>query len=479
MEVNEYAASEMRYWCRTNDFGGVGYSQPGRHEAFDNSNWGGWLTGPGQMDCSAGVADAYNIAFHNNDDPFPHFPRSTWTGSLIGDACARGFVDIGESWTGSTPPGGFAVGDLLLSPGHVAMAVRDSDDGFTPSNPTLAEAWSDSVGDIYGSYGADGSVADDTGFETRLIDYSDHPFTQNASWSTCLRWKGVSYEPKHRAEPGASRAVGIDISMHQNGIDIAASEARFVVIKATEGSGYVDPLFVKHTTAVLDCGKRLGFYHFAWPGSNSVEEEVETFVNAIQPYLKHKPFLYLDWEDASAYDAVDWAKQFLDAVSQRTGIKPYIYMPALVAEGYAWGDVAKNYWLWAAGYPHSEPDTFRTPDCPYAPFGHGWWLLAWQYSSTGRIPGYAGDIDLNVCYRPDVLGINSSAPSTEEDWLNMPAAVDYLKTIADAVTPGKVGTKLPGDLYNRLIDIQKNQNAMAKEVAEIHVLLKNQKKDEG
>ena len=214
MEVNEYAASEMRYWCRTRDFGGVGYSQPGRHEAFDNSNWAGWLTGPGQMDCSAGVADAYNIAFHNNDDPFPHFPRSTWTGSLIADACARGFVDIGESWTGNTPPGGFAVGDLLLAPGHVVMAVRDSDDGFTASHPTLAEAWSDAVGDIYGSYGADGSSADDTGFETRLIDYNDHPFTRNASWSTCLRWKGVSYEPKHRAEPGDSRSVGIDISMH-------------------------------------------------------------------------------------------------------------------------------------------------------------------------------------------------------------------------------------------------------------------------
>ena len=72
MEVNEYAASQMRYWCRTNDFGGVGYSQPGRHEAFDNSNWLGWLTGPGQMDCSAGVADAYNIAFHNCGEPYAH-----------------------------------------------------------------------------------------------------------------------------------------------------------------------------------------------------------------------------------------------------------------------------------------------------------------------------------------------------------------------------------------------------------------------
>lgn len=62
--VNEYAASEMRYWCRTWDYGGVGYSQPNRWSAYDASDWQGWLKGPGEMDCSAGVAGAYNIAFH-------------------------------------------------------------------------------------------------------------------------------------------------------------------------------------------------------------------------------------------------------------------------------------------------------------------------------------------------------------------------------------------------------------------------------
>lgn len=454
MEVNEYAASQMRYWCRTNDFGGVGYSQPGRHEAFDNSNWLGWLTGPGQMDCSAGVADAYNIAFHNCGEPYAYFPRSTWTGSLVADSEARGFVDIGDSWTGSTPPGGFCVGDLILAKGHVVMVVRNGDDSFSPDSPDLAEAWSDSMGDIYGSYGADGSTEDDTGFETRVINYADHPFTQNAAWTTCLRWRGAS-APAPAPQASRGRVTGIDISDHQSGIDISQSSADFVVVKATEGSGYIDPSFTTHTEGVLASGKRLGFYHFSWPGWNSVEEEVKTFVNAIQPYLKHKPFLYLDWEDSTAWWNVDWAKQFLDEVTRRTGIKPYIYMSASVAEAYDWESVAETYWLWAAGYPSSDLDSLRTPDCPYAPFSHGWWLLAWQYSSTGRIPGYSGDVDLNVCYRPDVLSIASSGStpsesSTEEDWLNMPSAVDYLRAIADAVTPGKEGVKFDGELYNKV-----------------------------
>ena len=128
MDVNEYAASEMRYWCRTNDFGGVGYSQPNRWSAYDNSNWQGYLTGPGEADCSSSVSGAYNIAFHEclseNERP-PYFPRSTWTESLTAEATARGFVDIGDSWTGSTPDGGFRPGDLILRTtgegGHVVI----------------------------------------------------------------------------------------------------------------------------------------------------------------------------------------------------------------------------------------------------------------------------------------------------------------------------------------------------------------------
>lgn len=123
--VNEYAASEMRYWCRTGDYGGVGYSQPNRWSAYDHSDWAGWLKGPGEMDCSAGVAGAYNIAFHECGAGHTLFPRSTWTGSLPGESARRGFTDIGGTWTGSVPDGGFRPGDLLMADDHVAMAVRD------------------------------------------------------------------------------------------------------------------------------------------------------------------------------------------------------------------------------------------------------------------------------------------------------------------------------------------------------------------
>lgn len=456
--VNEYAASEMRYWCRTWDYGGVGYSQPRRWSAYDASDWQGWLTGPGEMDCSAGVAGAYNIAFHEclGGGVRPAlFPRSTWTESLRQEAQGRGFEDIGDSWTGSTPDGGFAVGDLLLRTtgegGHVAMAVRDEDDSFNPWNPMVAEAWIDSAGSIYGSDGGDGSAADDSGGESRLVRYGSHPLTVAAAWSTCLRYRGLSGGGAQKAPGASGRAFGIDVSMHQAGIDVGATGADFVVVKATEGVGYTDPQFRTLADAVAASGKRLGLYHFAWPSANSVEEEADAFISAVRPYLDRSPFLVLDWEDPGAFYDISWADHWLNLVHRGTGIKPIIYMSASVADGGWWEQIAGVYWLWVAGYPADAPDSRATPDCPYSP-GHGWEVLMWQYTSTGRAPGWDGDLDLNVCYRPDILGLANN--TTDEDWLTMPAAVDYLKTIADAVTPGKSGVKYAGDLYLRLVETQ-------------------------
>ena len=464
LSVNEYAASEMRYWCRTSDFGGVGYSQPNRWSAYDASNWQGWLTGPGEMDCSAGVAGAYNIAFHEclGASVRPTlFPRSTWTESLRQEAQARGFEDIGDSWTGSTPDGGFAVGDLLLRTtgegGHVAMVVRDEDDSFDPWNPLIAEAWIDSAGTIYGSDGGDGSAADDSGGESRLLRYGSHPLTVSAAWSTCLRYRGLSSDgsasaPQARQE-ASGRAFGIDVSTHQAGIDIGATGADFVVVKATEGVGYVDPQFRTLADATVASGKRLGLYHFAWPSANSCEDEVDAFISAIRPYLDQKPFLVLDWEDPDAPYDISWADHWLNLVHRGTGIKPIIYMSASVANNGWWEQISRVYWLWLAGYPADAPDSPATPDCPYVPLDHGWEALMWQYTSTGRVPGWDRDLDLNVCYRPDVIGLGGT-PSTDEEWLNMPAAVDHLKTIADAITPGKEGVKHAGAIYLRVSETE-------------------------
>lgn len=212
--VTEYAASEMKYWCTTGDYGGTGYAQDNRWTCYWNSNDAGWKTGPGDMDCSSGVAGAYNIAFHNVwgtgwDDPIM-FPRTdeTWTEALNSLAANRGFMDIGDTWYGSTPSGGFQVGDLVLKTtgdgGHVAMCVREDDGSFNAGDPLLAEAWINENGEI-----AEGRMGDQTGYETHVVRYSSHPMTAAASWSTCIRFGKRTDSDNGHESSGAYRLSSI------------------------------------------------------------------------------------------------------------------------------------------------------------------------------------------------------------------------------------------------------------------------------
>lgn len=54
---------------------------------------------------------------------------------------------------------------------------------------------------------------------------------------------------------------GIDISSYQKGIDLTKVPADFVIVKTTQGTGYVNPDASRAITQALAAGKRVGIYH--------------------------------------------------------------------------------------------------------------------------------------------------------------------------------------------------------------------------
>lgn len=190
---------------------------------------------------------------------------------------------------------------------------------------------------------------------------------------------------------------GIDISHHQNGINIGATGVDFVICKATEGNGYTDPCCDKLYQEAKRCGKKLGVYHFARPDlGNSAEAEADWFVSQIQGYIK-EAMLVLDWERGNLNNPT-WVKAFCDRVYSKTGVKPVVYMSASPANSYDWSSVANdNYELWVANYgvndgqPHEE--AFNKYPLKYWNF-----YALWQYTSKGRVNGYNGNIDMNYFY---------------------------------------------------------------------------------
>lgn len=193
---------------------------------------------------------------------------------------------------------------------------------------------------------------------------------------------------------------GIDIASYQANLNAETIPADFVIVKATEGVGYVNPYCDKHFQQALKAGKKLGVYHFARNSSNDAIAEADFFLKNIQGYIKNA-ILVLDWEDGGAVKDVAWAKRFLDRVFEKTGVKALIYMSESVVNSHDWSSVANaDYGLWVAKYRDNAADFNYNMELagtvPSVKYWKGYAM--WQWSSTGRLDGYDGNLDVNEFY---------------------------------------------------------------------------------
>lgn len=193
---------------------------------------------------------------------------------------------------------------------------------------------------------------------------------------------------------------GIDISMWQRDINLSAIKADFVIVKATEGIGYVDKSCDMLFQKALSLGKKLGFYHFARPTANNDPiREADFFYENCKGYFG-KAIPILDWE-AENKQNVAYAKAWLDRVYQRSGVKPVIYMSESVVNSYDWSSVANaDYGLWIAKYRDNATDyNYNMANAGSRPKVKWWkFYCMWQWTSTGRLSGYNGNLDCNVFY---------------------------------------------------------------------------------
>lgn len=190
---------------------------------------------------------------------------------------------------------------------------------------------------------------------------------------------------------------GIDISRWQKGINLAAVPCDFVIIKATQGTGYVSPEFTKQITQAKSLNKLLGIYHYA--GGGGAIAEAEHFINTVRPYIG-EAILVLDWEGDQNpnFGNPEYAMAWLEYVKQQTGILPFIYMSKSVCRQYKkqWNPA---YPLWCAQYKNQQLTGYQ--DNPWTDSkGFGPWSFCkiLQYSSKGRLNGYNGNLDLNKAY---------------------------------------------------------------------------------
>lgn len=186
---------------------------------------------------------------------------------------------------------------------------------------------------------------------------------------------------------------GIDVSDWQRGINLNAVPADFVIAKATQGTSYVSPDCARQVEQAAAAGKCVGTYHYiSGAGANA---EADFYINNISNWVG-KYMLCLDWEknQNSQWGNEAYLEQVVKRVIQRTGIPPVIYVQrSRMAQV---EPVAKrnNCGLWIAQYPNNNATGYQS-----TPWNEGAYACAIrQYSSTGRLSGYSGNLDLNKFY---------------------------------------------------------------------------------
>lgn len=186
-------------------------------------------------------------------------------------------------------------------------------------------------------------------------------------------------------------ASGIDVSMHQRVIDwprVKRAGYSFAYIKATEGEAYVDPYYTRNVADATKAGVKVGAYHFLRPKpGRKGSAEADDFCRALKAAKLGPgdliPVCDIETTALSATATEAYVEEFLNAVQATVGVRPLIYTyPSFLNGRWRSSHRAK---LWIAHYGVSKP---RLP-APWKSY------VAWQYTSSGSVPGVSGNCDMN------------------------------------------------------------------------------------
>lgn len=199
----------------------------------------------------------------------------------------------------------------------------------------------------------------------------------------------------------------LDVSGYQAGISASAllQSELALAVKVTEGTAVLNSDWKRQAQVALDNGRFVLLYHF--PRLGDSDEQVDAYLNATDGWWgRGRVIPVLDWEEAPGSEGIlnypQFAVDWLRMVGAKTRTTPWIYAGPSTA---ARADHAqlKAYPLWLAAYPYSTPQGWgaRASLAWAKSLGGGlpgWNVAAWQYTGTGRITGYDGDVDMSELY---------------------------------------------------------------------------------
>ena len=151
----------------------------------------------------------------------------------------------------------------------------------------------------------------------------------------------------------------IDVYSDSSRSYATASVSDVTMIKATQGTGYVNPYCDIDYQAAKRAGKLLGVYHYA--GGGNPEKEAQYFYKNIKGYVG-EAVPAVDWEKGqnASWGDHNWVRRFVDEFHHLTGVWCLIYVQASAINQVA--NCAKDCGLWVASYPSMDWKSWTVPN---------------------------------------------------------------------------------------------------------------------
>ena len=195
--------------------------------------------------------------------------------------------------------------------------------------------------------------------------------------------------PTPTRSPRPRLVRGVDASHHQGEIDwqrVRRDRIGFAYLKASEGSGFVDPRFVANARAARAAGLRVGGYHYfstCSPGAPQAEHFVRVLGSA--PAGSMPPAIDLELlgncaDPPPRLRLLDEVRAFLRIVERATDERVVVYAYPDFEDRYNFApELDRRQWVRRIG--NVAPD-------------REWFI--WQRDDRARIAGFSSPADLNV-----------------------------------------------------------------------------------
>ncbi len=203
-------------------------------------------------------------------------------------------------------------------------------------------------------------------------------------------------------EESITSVLGVDVSAYQGDIDwktVKSAGIEFAMIRMGfrgYGSGELveDEYFRQNMQGAIDAGIDVGVYFFSQAiTAEEAVEEAEMVCAALEDYTITYPVVY-DWEvittDRARTDGIsvdmltDCTVAFCETV-RSAGYTPMVYQNKRTSLLKLDLRALTDYDFWLAEY-NDAPSFYYDYEM-------------WQYTAEGSVPGIAGDVDLNICFR--------------------------------------------------------------------------------